>query len=266
MSPKSTQCYWYAEILPESLFSPYRNGGFVRRGQIDHCGLKNTTDYRHSLLTTHNMKPYVIGISGGSGSGKTSFIRQLRKQFTEQELCIISQDDYYLPREQQHKDPNEEYNFDLPKSFDKKKFRNDIRSLLSGETVTILEYAFNNPDAEPKILTFRPAPIIVIEGLFVLHFKKITPLLDLKIFINAKENLKVIRRILRDQEERGYPLSDVLYKYQHHVLPSFEKYILPYKEEADIVVNNNSDFGGGLEMLSGFLRDKLRSLSATLPR
>lgn len=206
------------------------------------------------------MKPYIIGISGGSGSGKTSFIRRLRASFSEDELCILSQDDYYLPREQQHRDHNDELNFDLPKSFDKKRFRKDIEQLMAGEAVTIREYTFNNQNAQPRTLTFRPAPILVIEGLFVFHFKKIAPMLDLKVFINAKENLKIIRRIMRDQVERGYPLDDVLYKYQHHVLPSFERFIQPYKEEADIVVNNNRDFERGLEVLTGFLKSKLKDV------
>ncbi len=203
------------------------------------------------------MKPFLIGICGGSGSGKTSFIRRLRQSFSEEQVCIVSQDDYYLPREEQHRDAQGEFNFDLPKSFDKKKFRYDIEKLLVGETVTLEEYVFNNPETKPKLLVFSSAPIIIIEGLFVFHYKKIAQQLDLKVFVNAKENLKVIRRILRDQVERGYPLDDVLYKYEHHVLPSYERFILPYKEEADIVVNNNQDFERGLEVLEGFLRSKL---------
>ncbi len=131
---------------------------------------------------------------------------------------------------------------------------------MGGESVTIEEYVFNNPEAKPKILVFKPAPIIIVEGLFVFHYKKIAAHLDLKVFINAKENLKVIRRIIRDQVERGYPLDDVLYKYQHHVLPSYERFILPYKEEADVVVNNNQDFERGLEVLEGFLKNKLSLL------
>ncbi|MFN0014963.1 MAG: uridine kinase [Saprospiraceae bacterium] len=198
-----------------------------------------------------------IGITGGSGSGKTTFIRRLREAFGTAQLCIISQDDYYLPREQQHTDDRGEKNFDLPKSFDKKAFRRDLERLRAGETVTRLEYTFNNPEATPKTLTFQPAPVIIVEGLFVFHYKKIAPLLDLKVFINTKENLKVIRRIHRDQVERNYPITDVLYKYQHHVLPAYERFILPYKEEADIVVNNNESFERGLSVLIGFLKNKL---------
>jgi uridine kinase len=203
------------------------------------------------------MKPFVIGICGGSGSGKTSFVRYLRQSFTEDQICLVSQDDYYLPREQQQLDENGAYNFDLPASFNKKKFRTDINLLMEGKEVTIKEHVFNNPSVEPALITFKPAPIIVVEGLFVFHFKKVAPIFDLKIFINTKENLKVIRRIHRDQIERGYPIADVLYQYQHHVLPAFERYILPYKEEADIVINNNRDFKMGLSVVEAFLKSKL---------
>ena len=203
------------------------------------------------------MKPFLIGITGGSGSGKTTFIRELREQFQPEDLCIVSQDDYYLPRDKQHTDDQGEKNFDLPQSFDKKAFRRDLQQLLSWETVTREEYTFNNPEATPQILTFKPAPIIIVEGLFVFHYKKIARMLDLKVFINAKENLKVIRRIHRDQVERNYPLEDVLYKYQHHVLPAYERYIFPYQQEADIVINNNEHFEQGLAVLTGFLKNKL---------
>jgi uridine kinase len=92
----------------------------------------------------------------------------------------------------------------------------------------------------------------------VFHYKKVSALFDLKVFINAKENLKVIRRILRDQVERNYPLDDVLYRYQHHVLPAYERFIEPYREQADLVVNNNQNFDAGLAVVSGFLHDRLR--------
>jgi len=205
-------------------------------------------------------KPYIIGITGGSGSGKTSFIKALKESFSNKEICFVSQDDYYLTKEHQKKDEEGIENFDRPSSIDKKSFIRDVKKLMAGETVTIEEYMFNNADAKPKILTFEPAPIIIVEGIFVFHYKKMRKKMDLKIFIEAKENLKVIRRITRDQVERNYPLDDVLYRYQKHILPAFEKYILPYRDSADIVVNNNEHFNNGLEMVRGFLKNKLVEL------
>ena len=86
-------------------------------------------------------------------------------------------------------------------------------------------------------------------------------MLDLKVFLHAKENLKIIRRIKRDQIERNYPLDDVLYRYENHVMPAFEKYIEPYLESADLVINNNEDYKGGLEVLKFFLKEKIRQSS-----
>jgi len=205
-------------------------------------------------------KPYIIGITGGSGSGKTSFIKALKKSFTKEEICFVSQDDYYLAKEHQKKDDEGIENFDRPDSIDKKSFVRDVKKLIAGETVTIQEYMFNNKEAESRILTFAPAPIIIVEGIFVFHYKRMRKEMDMKIFIEAKENLKVIRRITRDRVERNYPLDDVLYRYQKHILPAFEKYILPYRDSADMVINNNIHFNNGLEMVRGFLKNKLIEL------
>ena len=202
-------------------------------------------------------KPYIIGIAGGSGSGKTTFIRHIRQQFPDSELCIISMDDYYLPRAEQPIGHDNQINFDLPKSFNKKLIIQDLNRLFQGETIQKEEYVFNNPDATPVMKYFKPAPIVIIEGLFVFHFKKIAPLLDMKIFFYVQENIKVIRRIKRDQTERGYPIEDVLYKYEHHVMPSYKKYIEPYMESCDIIVNNNKSFELGLEVLTAFIQKKL---------
>ncbi|MEM8586049.1 MAG: AAA family ATPase [Bacteroidota bacterium] len=204
-------------------------------------------------------RPYFIGITGGSGSGKTSFIKQLQEGFSEEQVCMLSQDDYYLPREQQKIDEKGFKNFDRPKSINKKEFVRDLRKLAKGETVQRMEYVFNNELANPKMLTFRPAQVVIVEGLFVFHYKHVRRMLDLKIFLHAKDNLKVVRRIKRDQIERNYPLEDVLHRYEHHVLPAYEKYVAPYREIADIIVNNNSDFNEGLRVVRGFLEGMLQS-------
>jgi len=202
-------------------------------------------------------RPFIIGMTGGSGAGKTSFIKALKKEFGESEICFISQDDYYRPIEDQYVDAEGIENFDLPRSIDKQAFAKDIKKLIKGKIVKRREYLFNNDKASAKLLVFKPAPIILVEGIFIFHFKKINELIDLKMFIQAKENLKVIRRIKRDRVERNYPLDDVLYRYEYHVLPTFEKYIQPYIDDCHLVINNNESFKGGLEVMIGFLKTKL---------
>jgi uridine kinase len=198
-------------------------------------------------------KPYLIGITGGSGSGKTSFIKALRDRFTPQDLCIISQDDFYRPRNDQARDAEGVINFDLPSSLDLKNFSDSVNGLIQGKSITRIEYTFNNKKKKPGKIVFQPAPVIIIEGLFVFHIPQLKSKLDLKIYIEAKENLKVIRRIKRDQIERNYPLDDVLYRYEKHVLPAFERFILPHKDDVDLIINNNTTFIPALNMLSGFI-------------
>ncbi|MBL0113740.1 MAG: zeta toxin family protein [Saprospiraceae bacterium] len=204
-------------------------------------------------------RPFLIGITGGSGSGKTSFIKELRSKYNNQQVCIISQDDFYHPRQHQKKDEQGVVNFDLPTSLDLKKFANSVKDLTLGHTINLEEYTFNNKKIKPKILTFYSAPIIIVEGLFVFSVPMIRKMLDLKIYIEAKENLKVIRRIKRDQIERNYPLEDVLYRYEKHVLPAFERYILPHKDEVEIIVKSNDSFKPALAMISGYIDHLLSS-------
>ena len=202
-------------------------------------------------------KTYVVGLTGASGAGKTTFINQIKATFGESDICLISQDNYYKPRELQEKDDQGVENFDLPSSINGEEFANDIQKLIKGQTLQREEYTFNNELVTPKILTFSPAPILLIEGIFIYHFPEIMRLIDLKLFLDVKETVALSRRIRRDQIERNYPLEDVLYRYEHHVLPTYEKYIQPYRSKADVVINNNINFDIGLNMLTEFLKSKL---------
>jgi uridine kinase len=200
----------------------------------------------------------MVGITGGSGSGKTYFLHKLIDSFASSEICLISQDNYYRPRQEQKIDDNGIHNFDLPEAIDYLQFIKDIESLHNGETIYRTEYTFNNPNKVPKTLEFLPLPIIVVEGLFALYFPDIVAHLDLKIFVEAQSHMKIKRRILRDNIERGYDLHDVLYRYEHHVMPTYKKFIEPSKDEADFVVPNNK--GGmetALDVLTTFLKSKI---------
>lgn len=202
--------------------------------------------------------PYIVGITGGSASGKTLFLKSLLRAFAPNEICLISQDNYYKPRHEQPKDENGIYNFDTPFSIDFELYAQHIRDLRNGKQVVKQEYTFNNPKAVPATITLQASPIIVVEGIFVFYFPEIANLLDLKVFIDAAEHIKLKRRIVRDKDERGYDLDDVLYRYEKHVMPTYEKYIAPFKSDADIIIPNNLHFERGLEMLIIFLKSKIK--------
>jgi len=205
-------------------------------------------------------KPFTIGITGGSGSGKTYLIENLSSRFKPEEVCLISQDNYYRLREEQLADENGVTNFDLPSAIDHDRFHDDLLRLKKGETIIKKEYTFNNPNAVPKTIELRPAPILIVEGIFVQYFKEIEIELDLKIFIEAKDHVKLSRRIRRDNEQRGYDLDDVLYRYQYHVMPVYEQYIEPLKHNADLVIPNNSHFDRAIEVLVLSLKARLAGL------
>lgn len=187
-----------------------------------------------------SFEPYIIGITGGSGSGKTYFINTLKSRIPDLDISFISLDDYYKPKEEQNKDENGIENFDTPESIDFDRFFKDLTDLKNGKEIRIKEYNFNNPNSNTtSFLTIQPAKIIVIEGIFTFYFKKIRNICNLKLFIDARESIKFRRRIERDQKERGYDLDDIFYRYEHHILNSYDQFVEPYKFEADFIINNH---------------------------
>jgi uridine kinase len=204
-----------------------------------------------------NWEPYIIGIAGGSASGKTSFLKDLKDKMPKGSVCIISQDNYYKPIEEQSKDENGETNFDLPESIDRDRFYDDLKTLRTGGTIKIKEYTFNNKDQEPGHLIVQPAPVIVMEGLFIFHYKEIRKSLDLRVYIDAHESVKLERRIKRDSQERGYPEKTVRYQWDNHVMPSYKKFLRPYRDDCHIIVTNNSHYTKGLEVLCNHLTSLL---------
>lgn len=207
-----------------------------------------------------NKKPFVIGIAGGSGSGKTFFLKCFLNHFKEDEVCLVSQDDYYFRvAHTMTAEENKLYNFDEPSTIDNDQFLTDISKLIHGETVYQKEYTFNNPNAEPRLLEIKSAPIVIVEGLFILHFNAIASLLDLKIFIDTDEEIALQRRLKRDLLERGYPEPDVLYKWNNHVVPAYKDYLLPYKEQCHQVILNNTQVAEDIIKVTDEISCKLRN-------
>ncbi len=202
-------------------------------------------------------KPFLVGIAGGSGSGKTSFLRDLLLHFPAEKIALVSQDNYYEPKHLQHIDENGMVNYDLPTSINRKYFYNDMMKLANGDSLELMEYNFNNPAAKPQKVVVKPAPIVIMEGLFIFHYEEIRKQLDYKVFIDVHHEERLQRRIRRDGEERGYPEHEVRYQWQNHVRPSEEEFLYPYIKECDLVVDNTVHYREGLQMLTGIIHQQI---------
>lgn len=197
---------------------------------------------------------YLIGISGGSASGKTTFINNLKDVFDEKHLAVLSMDHYYKPLQHQKLDKAGAPNFDMPESIDLVNFLNDLDRLKRGEHVLKREYTFNNPEKIPEMMAISPASIIIVEGLFVFEEKEIAEQLDLKLFLDVEEEIRWQRRLERDLKERGLNYDDIHYQWHNHVKPSFDKYLLPHKSLVDIIILNNQGFENGINMVINYLK------------
>jgi uridine kinase len=198
-------------------------------------------------------KPYLVGIVGGSASGKTSFLRDLLARLPADRCAVLSQDNYYRSLAEQQRDAHGQANFDLPTAIHREHFHADLEKLLRGETVTRTEYTFNQRDRTGRTITVAPATIVVVEGLFVLHYEEIRALFDLRVFIDAREDACKKRRLERDAAERGYDAAHVEYQWEHHVLPAYRQFILPYRDEAHVIVANHGGYEKGLQVVADHL-------------
>ncbi|MEL6252442.1 MAG: uridine kinase [Bacteroidota bacterium] len=203
------------------------------------------------------IKPYVMGICGGSGSGKTYLLNQLLSKLPTGKLTLVSQDNYYLPYEEQDQDEEGLVNFDHPKSINLDLLHVDMMRILNGETVKIKEYTFNNPAHTASDITMAPAPILILEGLFIYHLPKLRELIDLKIFVDAPEYLRLYRRLKRDEIERGYSNDSVLRDYERFVAPMYTEFVEPTKKFCDMIVLNVDNVDNAVEVLVGHLQNKI---------
>lgn len=186
-------------------------------------------------------KPFVIGICGGSGSGKTTILKRLAEDFEDSKPALFTMDNYYIPMESQIKDHNGVINFDLPSALDEQMLTHDLSRLTSGQGIEVKEYFFNTAPGKNVLLSIEPSQLVLVEGLFLFHYEGVRRLVDYSIFVDVNPNIQLDRRIYRDQETRGYKRSDIIYQWEHHVIPCYENYIIPYKEEAHFHFRNDQN-------------------------
>ena len=204
-----------------------------------------------------NQSPYLVGICGGSGSGKTYMLDRLLSKLPPDAVTLVSQDNYYKKLEDQKQDENGLVNFDHPESLRLQDFLVDVKRIMEGETLVISEYTFNNPAATAREIVMKPARILIIEGLFIYHLPEMVELIDLKVFIEAEEYIRLTRRLRRDAVERGYGHESVLRDYEMFVAPMYHRFIAPTRHLCDLIIPNNKHINKAVEVMSDHLLNLL---------
>lgn len=181
-------------------------------------------------------KPVVIGVTGGSGSGKTSVTKAINECFGEQSILILEQDFYYkdqthLPFEERLKT-----NYDHPFAFDNDLLIEHINKLLAYESIEKPVYNYSEHTRSSETIHVEPKDVIILEGILVLEDERLRDLMDIKVFVDTDADLRIIRRLLRDIKERGRSIDSVINQYTNVVRPMHNQFIEPTKRYADIII------------------------------
>lgn len=181
-------------------------------------------------------KPILIGIAGGTGSGKSTVTNEIYKNITESNIVIIEQDSYYKSQDDLSYDERVKTNYDHPFAFDNDLLVSHLKELLDGKSIEKPIYDFETHNRKKETLTVNPRDIIILEGILILSEEEIRELLDIKIYVDTDADVRVIRRILRDIKERSRSLDSIILQYINTVRPAHLQFVEQSKRYADIVI------------------------------
>ena len=205
------------------------------------------------------MKPLIIAIAGGTASGKSTVVREIVDSLKSVDISVICHDDYY--KDQSHLTMEQRLltNYDHPNSLDNDLLVSHLKALTNGETINKPLYDFKVHNRKPETVEVKPTKVIILEGILVLEERKIRECADVKIFVSCDEDLRFIRRLKRDIEERGRTLDNVINQYLSTVKPMFNKYVSPSSKHADIIIPNDKKHDVAVEFLIAKIKDILNN-------
>lgn len=201
-------------------------------------------------------RPILLGICGGTGSGKSTVAKSIFESLPKTNIAIIEQDAYYRDQSDLSYEERIKTNYDHPLAFDTELLIEHLTSLLNNETIEKPEYNFSAHTRDVKTTTIEPKDIIILEGIMILEDERLRDLMDIKIFVDTDADLRVVRRITRDIQERGRTLESVIAQYIDTVKPAHEQFIEPTKKYADIIIPE-----GGYNMVAiDIMTSKVQSI------
>lgn len=199
------------------------------------------------------MSAFIVGIAGGSGSGKSTFVSGL-KQILGEDCTVIEHDAYYKQHNDMTYEQRSKINYDEPDAFDGDLFVEHLTMLRDGKAIDSPVYDYTIHNRSKEIKRIYPSKIVLLDGLLLFHDERVANACDLKIFVDTDADTRILRRALRDIRERGRTLESVTNQYFETVKPMYEKYIEPTKKKADIIIPNGGMNPMAVEMVTTFLK------------
>ena len=181
----------------------------------------------------------IIGIAGGTGSGKTTVVNQIINQLPTDEVCVISQDSYYKATEGLSYDERAKINFDHPRAIDFELLVKHLKDLKGGNIIDQPVYSFVSHNRTKDTIKTHPRKVVIVEGILIFNNEELRSLFDIKVFVHAETDERLIRRMKRDITERGRDINEVLNRYQDTLKPMHQQFIEPTKNFADIIIPND---------------------------
>lgn len=200
--------------------------------------------------------PILVGIAGGTGSGKTTVVRRILQAFDQDVICL-DMDSYYRDLTFLSPEERRSFNFDHPDAFDTELFISHLESLARGEAIEKPVYSFSESVRLKETITVEPAPIIIVEGILVLAAPAVRSLLDAKLFVDADDDIRFIRRLQRDVAERGRSLEGIIKQYTSTVRPMHLSFVEPSKRYADVIITRGGENEIAISMVVADIKARL---------
>lgn len=201
-------------------------------------------------------KPIVIGVTGGSGSGKTSVSKAILNEFKDHSILLFEQDSYYKNQDELSFDERLNTNYDHPFAFDTDLLIQQLTELINFKAIDKPVYDYEAHTRSKKVIHQEPKEVIIIEGILILEDERLRDLMDIKLYVDTEDDIRIIRRIKRDMEERGRTLDSVIEQYLSVVKPMFHQFIEPTKKYADIIIPE----GGENQVAVDLMTTKIASI------
>lgn len=199
----------------------------------------------------------IIGIAGGTGSGKTTVVNQIVKHLPSDEVCVISQDSYYKATDNLSYDERTKINFDHPRAIDFDLIVEHLTELKAGKVIEQPVYSFVTHNRTKDTVKTHPRKVVIVEGILIFNSERLRNLFDIKIFVHADTDERLIRRVRRDITERGRDIDEVLNRYQNTLKPMHQQFIEPTKNFADLIIPNDKFNTVAIDIVRTVINERL---------